>query len=165
MEVNTMQIQSTRFGTIDIADDAVIEFADGIIGLPGRRYALVAQQEGSSFYWLHSVDDPSVALPVTQPWLFFPSYDVAVSDEDSAKLGLESADQADVFCVVRAAQELEDFTVNLRGPIVVHASRRVGRQVINEAGEYDVRQPLFAHVQLSQAAPASSSTPIAATGV
>ena len=86
-----MQIQSTRFGSIDIAEDAVIEFADGIIGLPGTRYALVAQQEGSSFYWLHSVDDPSVALPVTQPWLFFPSYDVAVSDEDSAKLGLDAA--------------------------------------------------------------------------
>jgi flagellar assembly factor FliW len=165
MEVSTMQIQSTRFGTIDIADDAVIEFADGIIGLPGTRYALVAQHEGSSFYWLHSVDDPSVALPVTQPWLFFPTYDVAVSDEDSHKLGLETSEEADVFCVVRAAQELEDFTVNLRGPIVVHAARRLGRQVINEAGEYDVRQPLFTHVQLSQAAPARSTTPIAATGV
>jgi hypothetical protein len=48
---------------------------------------------------------------------------------------------------------------------VVHAARRLGRQVINEAGDYDVRQPLFAHVELSQAAPANSSTPIAATGV
>jgi len=81
------------------------------------------------------------------------------------KLGLETSEEADVFCVVRAAQELEDFTVNLRGPIVVHAARRLGRQVINEAGDYDVRQPLFTHVQLNQAAPASSTTPIAATGV
>ena len=160
-----MQIQSTRFGAIEIADDAVIEFPDGLIGLPGTRYALVAQQEDSSFYWLHSVDDPSVALPVTHPWLFFPSYEVAVSDEDAAKLGLDAPEQADVFCVVRAAEELEDFTVNLRGPIVVHASRRLGRQVINEAGDYDVRQPLFADVELSQVAPASSTTPIAASGV
>ena len=88
-----------------------------------------------------------------------------MSDEDSHKLGLETSEEADVFCVVRAAQELEDFTVNLRGPIVVHAARRLGRQVINEAGDYDVRQPLFTHVQLNQAAPASSVTPIAATGV
>jgi flagellar assembly factor FliW len=160
-----MQIQSTRFGTIDIADDAVIEFTDGIIGLPGTRYALVAQQEGSSFYWLHSVDDPSVALPVTQPWLFFPSYDVAVSDDDSAKLGLDSAEQADVFCVVRAAQELEDFTVNLRGPIVVHSDKRLGRQIINTAAEYDVRQPLFSQVELSQVRPAAPAAPVAATAV
>ena len=69
-----MQIQSTRFGAIEIAEDAVIEFAEGIIGLPGNRYALIVQHEGSSFYWLHSVDDPSVALPVTQPWQFFPTY-------------------------------------------------------------------------------------------
>ena len=43
------------------------------------------------------------------------------------------------------------------GPIVVHAARRLGRQVINEAGDYDVRQPLFAQVELSQAAPANST--------
>ena len=160
-----MKIESTRFGSVEIRDDAVIEFPEGIIGLPGTRYALIAQNEGSSFYWLHSVDDPSVALPVTQPWLFFPAYDVQVSDEDSAKLGLEAPEHADVFCVVRAAHSLEDFTINLRGPIVVHASRRLGRQVINEAGDYAVRQPLFAHVELTQAAPAAASTPIAATGV
>jgi flagellar assembly factor FliW len=160
-----MQIQSTRFGAIDIAGDAVIEFPDGIIGLPGTRYALIAQNEGSSFYWLHSIDDPSVALPVTQPWLFFPSYDVLVSEDDCEELGIESPEQADVFCVVRASQRLEDFTVNLRGPIVVHASERRGRQIINEAGEYDVRQPLFAHVEPGEAPPVASAMPIAATGV
>jgi flagellar assembly factor FliW len=160
-----MQIQSTRFGVIDIADEAVIEFPDGIIGLPGTRYALIAQNEGSSFYWLHSVDDPSVALPVTQPWLFFPTYDVLVSEDDCEQLGIESPEQADVFCVVRASQRLEDFTVNLRGPIVVHASARQGRQIINEAGDYDVRQPLFAHVELSEAPPAAPTMPVAATGV
>src|SRR6266700_2841528 len=143
-----MQIQSTRFGAIEIAEDAVIEFAEGIIGLPGNRYALIVQHEGSSFYWLHSVDDPSVALPVTQPWQFFPTYDVLVSEDDCAALGIDTPEQADVFCVVRAAQRLEDFTANLRGPIVVHATARQGRQIINEAGDYDVRQPLFAHVEL-----------------
>ena len=35
-----MQIESTRFGRVDIADDAVINFPDGLIGLPGTRYAL-----------------------------------------------------------------------------------------------------------------------------
>ena len=161
-----MQIQSTRFGTIDIADDAVIEFADGIIGLPGTRYALVAQQEGSSFYWLHSVDDPSVALPVTQPWLFFPDVRRRGVRRGLREAGPRRRPSRPTSSASSAPpQELEDFTVNLRGPIVVHAARRLGRQVINEAGDYDVRQPLFAHVELSQAAPASSTTPIAASGV
>ena len=115
MEVNdTMQIQSTRFGKIDIADDAVIEFPDGIIGLPGTRYALVAQQEGSSFFWLHSIDDPSVALPVTQPWLFFPSYEVRCPDDDAAKLA-STRPSRPTSSASSGPLELEDFTVNLAG--------------------------------------------------
>ena len=83
-----MQIESTRFGTIDIRDDAVITFPDGLIGLPGTRYALIAQSDETAFYWLHSVDDPAIALPVTNPWLFFGDYEVRVADEDAGKLDL-----------------------------------------------------------------------------
>ena len=160
-----MQIDSTRFGAIEIRDDAVLTFPDGIIGLPGARWVLLAQSEGSAFLWLHSVDDPSIALPVTSPWLFFSDYEVEVSDEDAARLGLEHAEQAEIFCVVRATEQLEDFTVNLRGPIVVHVEQRVGRQVINTAADYNVRQPLFAQVELSEVRPGTSSAPLAATGV
>src|SRR5581483_2163908 len=107
-----MRIQSTRFGPIDILDDAVIEFPDGLIGLPGTRWAMIAQTETSAFFWLHSVDDPSLALPVTMPWLFFSNYEVEVSDEDAAGLELDRPESADIFCVVRASENLEDFTVN-----------------------------------------------------
>ena len=59
-----MQIDSTRFGTLEVRDDTVLTFPDGLIGLPGQRYALVAQSERTPFYWLHSVDHPDVAVPV-----------------------------------------------------------------------------------------------------
>jgi flagellar assembly factor FliW len=160
-----MRIHSTRFGQIDIDDDAVLEFADGLIGLPGTRWALIAQTETSAFFWLHSVDDPSVALPVTMPWLFFNDYEVEVSDQDAAELGLGDPDQADIFCVVRASDRLEDFTVNLVGPIVVNGGRRLGRQIINEVGGYAVRQPLFSEVDLASVSPAKPAAPMAATGI
>jgi flagellar assembly factor FliW len=158
-----MKIESTRFGSVEIRDDAVIEFPEGIIGLPGTRYALIAQGEGAAFYWLHSVDDASVALPVTSPWLFFSDYEVQVSDDDAAGLAMRSASEATIFCVVRASERIEDFTVNLRGPIVINSEQRLGRQVINEIGSYDVRQPLFARVELSQIRPADPAVPVAAT--
>jgi flagellar assembly factor FliW len=160
-----MQIESTRFGTLTISEDAVLTFPDGLIGLPGTRWALLAQSESSAFYWLHSLDDPAIALPVTNPWLFFSEYEVSVPDEDVARLGLEAADQADIFCVVRASARLEEFTINLRGPLVVHGSQRRGRQIINELGDYDVRQPLFAQVALAEVRPNQPAAPVAATGI
>jgi flagellar assembly factor FliW len=136
-----VNIESTRFGSIEIPDDGVIEFSNGLIGLAGSRYALVAKEEDSAFLWLHSIDDPSLALAVTNPFQFFPTYEVLLSDSEAARIGITSPDQADVFVTVRTAPELENFRCNLRAPILVSAGR--GFQVINEAEDAPVRAPLF----------------------
>jgi flagellar assembly factor FliW len=136
-----VNIESTRFGSIEIPDEGVIEFPNGLIGLTGTRYALVAKEEDSAFVWLHSVDDPSLALAVTNPFQFFPSYEVVLSDSEATRIGITSADQADVFVTVRTAPELENFRCNLRAPILISAGR--GFQVINEAEDAPVRAPLF----------------------
>ena len=136
-----VNIESTRFGSIEIPDDGVIEFPIGLIGLAGTRYALVAKEEDSAFLWLHSIDDPSLALAVTNPFQFFPSYEVVLSDSEAARIGITSPDQADVFVTVRTAPELENFRCNLRAPLLVSAGK--GFQVINEAADAPVRAPLF----------------------
>jgi flagellar assembly factor FliW len=136
-----VSIESTRFGTLEIPDEGVLTFPNGLIGLAGKRYALVAKEEDSAFLWLHSVDDPSLALAVTNPFQFFPSYEVVLSDSEAERIGITSADQADVFVTVRTAPELENFRCNLRAPILISAGR--GFQVINEADNAPVRAPLF----------------------
>jgi len=157
-----LTIDSTRFGTIEISDDAVLTFPDGLVGLPGTRYALIAQHDHTPFFWLHSADEPAVALPVTSPWLWFPAYEVRVSDDDQAALELAAPEEASILCVVRAAGHVDDFTVNLLAPVIVHAAKRIGRQVINEATGYDVRQPLFAETDLDHVESASPGVPVAA---
>jgi flagellar assembly factor FliW len=39
--MSTMTFESSRFGTLEIATDEVIEFPAGLIGLGGARYALL----------------------------------------------------------------------------------------------------------------------------
>jgi flagellar assembly factor FliW len=156
-----MKIDSSRFGPIEIPEEKVITLPQGLIGLPGTKYALVTRDENSPFLWLHSVEDGGLAIPVTNPWLFFPEYEVRISDDDAASLGLEGPEQADILCVVRAAEEIRDFTVNLLSPIVLHAEKRVGKQVINEV-HYDVRVPLFAEVDLAEAGAAEPQAPVIA---
>src|SRR5215475_10172921 len=108
-----MRIDSTRFGTLEVRDDTVLSFPNGLIGLPGTSYVLVAQSDQTPFYWLHSAEDPAVAVPVTMPWLFFSEYEVRVPDEDASQLHLSDPGSAQIFCVVRAASLLADFTINL----------------------------------------------------
>ena len=138
-----MTINSTRFGAIDMPAEAIIEFPEGLIGLPGTRWALIARDEDSAFVWLHSVDHEDVAVPVTNPWRFFETYEVELSDEEADRIGIDEAEQASVYVTVRAAEALEDFVANLRAPILIASGR--GHQIINAAGEeYAMRTPLFA---------------------
>jgi flagellar assembly factor FliW len=82
-----LTVESTRFGTVEVPDEAVIEFPNGILGLQGRKWTLMARDPDSDFLWLHSLDDGSLAIPVTNPWFFFSSYEVEVSDSEAARIG------------------------------------------------------------------------------
>jgi flagellar assembly factor FliW len=139
-----VNIESTRFGAIEVPDDAVLQFPTGLIGLGGTRYTLIAREESAPFLWLHSLDDPSLAIPVTNPWYFFPSYEVEVSNSEAERIGVTDAAQADVYVTVRSGETIEDFRANLRAPILVAGGR--GHQVINEARGTSVRAPLFEDV-------------------
>ncbi len=144
--MSPLTVHSTRFGTIDIEADAVLSFPRGLIGLGGSRYALLTTDPESPFSWLHSVEDPDLALPVTRPWQFFPGYEVVLADDEATALGLGGDAPADVWVTVRAAASIEDFTVNLRAPIVVTSGPDgpSAYQVINDAPGLEVATPLFA---------------------
>ncbi len=156
--MSPLTVHSTRFGTLEIEADAVLSFPRGLIGLGGSRYALLTTDPESPFSWLHCVEDPDLALPVTRPWEFFPGYEVVVADADRDALGLGGDAPADVWVTVRAAQSLADFTVNLRAPIVVTstADGPAAFQVINDAPGLDVRTPLFAGRAAADSGPAAA---------
>src|SRR3954463_6716957 len=119
MTTHTITLESTRFGQLEIPHDAVVEFPNGLIGLGGRRYALLARSEDSTFVWLHSLDDPDLALPLTNPWQFFTSYEVELADDEADRIGVAQREDTAVYVTVRAAEQLEDFSANLRAPIII----------------------------------------------
>jgi flagellar assembly factor FliW len=157
-----MQIESTRFGAVEIRDDAVISFPEGLPGLPGERWAFVAKSDDSPFYWLHSVEYADVAVPVTSPWLFFSNYEVRVPEDEARALALDDPSDAWIVCVVRASENIAEFTINLACPVIINTGSRLGRQMLNDAGGYSVRHPLFSEVELDEVAAAQTTVPVTA---
>ncbi len=127
-------IDSTRFGRIEVAPDSAIAFPHGLAGLDSTRFSLVARAADDAFLWLHSLEDPALALPVVDPRRFFADFAL----EPAAPAG------AAVYVTVRASERLEDFTANLRAPLVIAGG--IGEQVINEAPGAELRAPLFAEL-------------------
>ncbi len=137
----TITIESSRFGALQVAPEAVIEFPHGLIGLEGSRYTLLDRNPSSGVLWLHSLDRGDLALPVLDPRPFFPSFELALSEEDRERVGAPDPAAAQVYVTLRAAPDPADVVVNLRAPLVVHECR--GHQVLNGAPGAELQAPLF----------------------
>jgi len=133
--------ESVRFGTVEVSNDEIIEFPDGLVGLGGLRYSLLDRNPGTGFLWLHCVDDPALALPVVSPFQFFADFRLEVTDEDHERIGLEDLSQARLLVTVRATPNPLDITANLRAPLVIHAGR--GFQMLNTYEGAPLQAPLF----------------------
>jgi len=132
---------TSRFGQIQVLLDSIVDFPDGLIGIGGSRYALLRTDPKSPFVWLQSLTVPGLALPVTNPHMFFPDFGVQLTDEEAERLGLAGGEQADVLVTVTTGPTLADFTVNTRAPILIRQRR--GFQVLNQASGVAVKTPLF----------------------
>ncbi|HEY5288062.1 MAG TPA: flagellar assembly protein FliW [Solirubrobacteraceae bacterium] len=137
-----MTFQSIRFGEVQVAEEDVIEFPFGLIGLGGARYTLLDRNPGTGFLWLHSVDEPALALPVVRPEPFFSDFSLHMAPEDVERTGIGAGtEEVELYVTVRATPNPLDITANLRAPLVVHEGR--GYQVINANPEALLQAPLF----------------------
>ncbi|MEM7623295.1 MAG: flagellar assembly protein FliW [Planctomycetota bacterium] len=148
-----MEVRTTRFGVVEIAEDRVIEFPKGVLGFPEhRRYCLLQPGDDACFFWLQSLDDPDLAFVVTDPTLFVKEYSVPLREEQLAELGLSGLDGAQVFVIVN---KIEDrLTGNLQGPLVVNTAGRVGEQVVLAEKRWTTRETLM---RLGTGAPAATA--------
>ena len=124
-----MVIPTTRFGPIEIEAGDVIHFPEGLLGLPScRDWVLLADAENGALAWMQSVDRPEIALGVVSPRRFVPAYRMRVARRELEPLGLERVEAARVLIVVSKTER--SITLNLKAPLVVNLSRRLGRQVV-----------------------------------
>lgn len=149
-----MEIQTTRFGFLNVEEDRIMTFPRGLLGFPSHtRYAMIQAGEGNSFFWLQCVDDPNLAFFVTDPAIFFKDYHVPLREDTCRELELTDKSFTQVFAICNRSDEW--LTGNLLGPIVFNTQNRLARQVALIEKKWTTRQPLIrlqAEVALAKAA-------------
>ncbi len=137
-----MEIESTRFGRLEVDNERIITFPNGLLGFPDHaRFALIQTGEENYFFWLQAVEDPNLAFVVTDPTIFFKDYEVPVREETQRELKIEDDAFLQVFVICNKVGEW--LTGNLLGPIVVNAQNRLAQQVVLTEKKYTTRQPLL----------------------
>ncbi len=135
-------IYETRLGTLEIQDNEVIEFPEGIPGFEDlKKFAIISLQETLPFLWLTSLEDKEVALPLIDPWIIKKDYAFILTEEEQKNLKVKEQSELVVWSVVTIPLDSpQSATVNLKAPIVVNLKEGIGKQIILE--EYDIKCPL-----------------------
>ena len=91
-------VNSTRFGELEVPDEALIEFPDGLIGVGGRRFALLTREESGAFRWLQDAERGGAgAAGRPTPSRSSPTTRSRISDAEAERIGIERPDDADVL--------------------------------------------------------------------
>ena len=129
--MSTLTFESTRFGTVEIDEEAVIEFPAGLIGLGGARYALISADPEAPVR-LAALGRGARRRPARHdPWRYFGDYAVELSDADTARIGASDADDAAVW--VDRSGRFRALGLQLQPPRADRDLERLRPQVINEA--------------------------------
>lgn len=142
-----MKANTRLFGEIDIAEDKIITFENGIIGFSQlKHFTLIYDEEkgvdaGISF--LQSMDEPAFAMPVMSPLLVQEDYNPSIEDELLAGLGDLNDDNMLVLVTVSVPSDLTKMTVNLQGPFIINAENNKACQIIVDGEKYPVKFPIY----------------------
>src|SRR3954470_18976427 len=155
-----MQINSQRFGVVELEDDAVLSFPEGLIGFPReQRFALIPHQGSTYLAWLQSLSKPELAFPVVSAHYFLDSYpDIPVSPAAHAA-GVQGNEDDYAVLVVLCAPIGQPATVNLLAPIVVNSQTRTGAQIILEGSRFSTREIFVAPTATRAAEETSGPAP------
>ncbi len=138
-----MQVDTTRFGSLDIEDSKVIHMPEGMLGFAEKRFILLTPPNLGPFCWLQAVDNPDLAFVVADAKSCAPGYTFALTAEECRALELGEQSEVIFLLVVTMASDPKEITVNLRGPIVLNPERLIARQIVLEGEKYSTRHPFF----------------------
>ena len=140
-----MKIDTRHFGSIDIDENGIIGFPEGVPGFEHmHRFVLLADMEpGSPFKWLQCVDDGDLAFVAIDPKIIVPDYLVDVDDNEVAILKIKDPDKVVVLAIVVIPDEISKITANLKAPVLINTENNLGKQVTVENSEYKIRHHIL----------------------
>ena len=142
-----MLIKTKIFGEVEISDEKILTFEDGIIGFPDlKHFTLIHDEEkgnDAGIRYFQSIEEPGFAMPVMNPLMVCETYNPQVSEELLSDLGNLSDDNIVVLVTVTVPTDLTKMTVNLQGPIIINSDEKKGAQIIVEGNDYPVRFPIY----------------------
>ena len=145
-----MKVQSKPYGEIEVDERQKVSFPLGLFGFEGLREFVLLDAAQQPFYWLQSLEEPSVAFVLIDPLVFRPDYSPEVEPEELAEIGVDSPGDLLVLAIVTIPESQKCMTANLQGPVLLNRRARLGRQSISADPRWGVRHAILEELALAR---------------
>ena len=141
----TVEVVTSRFGTIKVPEERIFFFPRGLIGFEHlKRYARLDSTKGPSIQWLQAVDDPETAFLVSAPTTYLPSFELRIGEADASRALSEGLDlqELETLTILHVDRKNRSLHVHVQAPLLLDPGSRKGVQVVTDAENATVTIPL-----------------------
>ncbi|MCF6461001.1 flagellar assembly protein FliW [Clostridium sp. Cult3] len=140
-----MKLNTKYFGAIEIREQNIIHFPEGILGFEDERQFVIInnEDEQNPFHWLQSVQNPELAFVIINPFFVYPNYDIVLPKSVQEKLKIRTEKDIAIYSIVVIPKDMEKMTTNLLGPIIININEKLGKQVILDDDRYTTKHYIF----------------------
>jgi flagellar assembly factor FliW len=142
-----MKVDTKALGLIEVDEKQKVNFPQGLLGFDDYKDFVFFDAENEPFFWLQSLDDREIAFILINPFLFRHDYEVNVSNEEMAEIGITSPEKALIFSIVTIPQDGGPMTANLQGPLVVNKDNMTAMQAVLPDVRWKTKHDIVAELE------------------
>lgn len=136
-----MKLITKHFGEIEIDENKIINFIDGIPGFDDQKRFVIIDNPDESvpFKWLQSIDEPELAFVIINPFVFKDDYEFDLPTHIIEKLKIRDESDVLVYSIVVIPEDITKMTANLAGPVIINSRERLGKQIVLDDNRYTTK--------------------------
>ncbi|QDQ28187.1 flagellar biosynthesis protein FliW [Chitinimonas arctica] len=126
-----MQVVTPRFGALDIDENSLINFPQGLPGFERcQRFKLLHEEVPEpKVMWMQSLEEPEVVFSVIDANLLGLHYQLSLTDAESATIDFSGSE--DLVLLLTLSRDGDEVKANTQSPIVLNVA---SRQALQKSG-------------------------------
>ena len=138
-----MKINSKDFGLLDVAQEDIINFPNGLFAFEEEHKFVLIDKDGYEQKYLQSVRAEYPRFVVFDPGDIVAGYQPKLSKEVLTMFEADGEEALAFYVIAMISENLCDMTVNLKSPVIINKNKKLGAQIILDQQNYPIRYKVF----------------------
>lgn len=116
-----------------------VTFEKGLFGLEEyKEFTLMDVDDIKPYKVLQSIKDENIGLVLISPFEIYREYEVELDKGTIEEIKINSEEDIMLYTTVN----INSATTNLRAPIIINFKEKLGKQIILQNEEYQIKHPI-----------------------